>query len=166
MASTKKPIADKTTKKSVAKSTQAKAAGLSAAEKAAVRERAAETRTSAKRKGASGAAADAADCVAKIAAMPEPDRTIAGGIHDLIQKTAPHLAPKLWYGMPAYAREGKVVCFIQPASKFKTRYLTLGFSDQARLDSGNMWATVFAVTAWSKATQAEISALVRKAEAL
>ena len=144
----------------------AKNSGFSAAEKAAMRERAAESRAAAKRKGASGAAADAADCIAKITALPEPDRTLASGIHELIQKAAPHLAPKLWYGMPAYARDGKVVCFIQPASKFKTRYLTLGFSDQARLDTGSMWATVYAVTAWSKSTQTEVAALIRKAEGL
>lgn len=140
-----------------------KAASFSAAEKAAMRERAAEARAATKRRGSSGAAADAADVQAKIAALPEPDRALAASIHELIGKTAPNLAPRLWYGMPAYSLDGKVVCFVQPASKFKTRYLTLGFSDQATLDDGAMWPTVFAICVWNKTTQSAVRSLISKA---
>ena len=114
-----------------------------------------------------GPRADKADgesaVLAKIAAMPEPDRAIGERLHAIIKATAPALAPRLWYGMPAYARDGKVVCFFQSAQKFKTRYATLGFSDTANLDEGAMWPTAFALIELNAAEVAKIGALVKKA---
>src|SRR6267143_5423547 len=104
--------------------------------------------------------------LAKIAEMPEPDRTIGKRLHAIIKESAPALSPRLWYGMPAYAQEGKdgkVVCFFQTAQKFKTRYATLGFSDKANLDEGAMWPTAFALTKLTAADKARIGALVKKA---
>jgi hypothetical protein len=101
--------------------------------------------------------------VAKIAAMPEPDRTMAKRLHSIIKASAPALTPRLWYGMPAYAKDDKVVCFFQTAEKFKTRYATLGFSDKANLDDGAMWPTAFALKGLSAAEEARIAALVKKA---
>jgi uncharacterized protein YdhG (YjbR/CyaY superfamily) len=95
--------------------------------------------------------------------MPDGDRAIAERIHAIVTETAPHLTVKTWYGMPAYARDGKVVCFFKPAGKFKARYATLGFEDAAALDDGEMWATSFALTAVSEADAAKIKALVTKA---
>jgi uncharacterized protein YdhG (YjbR/CyaY superfamily) len=95
--------------------------------------------------------------------MTDPDRTMAERLHAVIRANAPELAPKLWYGMPAYARDGKVVCFFQPAQKFKTRYATLGFNDPAHLDEGAMWPTAFALTTLTAADEAKIGALVRRA---
>src|SRR5436309_241472 len=101
--------------------------------------------------------------LAKIAEMPEPDRTMAKRLHAIIKESAPTLSPRLWYGMPAYAKDGKVVCFFQTAQKFKTRYATLGFSDKANLDEGTMWPTAFALTELTAADEARIGALVKKA---
>jgi uncharacterized protein YdhG (YjbR/CyaY superfamily) len=101
--------------------------------------------------------------LAKIAAMPEPDRALAQRLHAIIKASAPALSPRLWYGMPAYARDGKVICFFQSAQKFKTRYATLGFSDQANLDEGVMWPTAFALKELTAAEEARIGALVKKA---
>ena len=101
--------------------------------------------------------------LAKIAEMPEPDRTIGGRLHTIIRASAPVLSPRLWYGMPAYARDGNVVCFFQNADKFKTRYTTLGFSDKANLDEGAMWPTAFALKELTAAEEARIVALVKKA---
>jgi uncharacterized protein YdhG (YjbR/CyaY superfamily) len=101
--------------------------------------------------------------LAKIAAMPEPDRTMGERLHAIIKASAPGLSPKLWYGMPAYAKDGNVVCFFQGAQKFKTRYATLGFSDKASLDEGHMWPTAFALTELTAADEARIGALVKKA---
>ena len=101
--------------------------------------------------------------LAKIAAMPEPDRVMAKRLHAVITASAPTLAPKLWYGMPAYAKDDKVVCFFQSAQKFKTRYATLGFSDKASLDEGHMWPTAFALQELTAADEARIGALVKKA---
>ena len=104
--------------------------------------------------------------LAKIAEMPEPDRTMAKRLHAIIKETAPALSPRLWYGMPAYAtagKDGKVVCFFQAAQKFKTRYATLGFSDKANLDEGTMWPTAFALKKLTAAEEARIGALVKKA---
>jgi hypothetical protein len=101
--------------------------------------------------------------LAAIAAMPGPDRTLGERLHTLIRATAPDLAPRLWYGMPAYARDGKVVCFFQSAAKFKTRYATLGFMHEANLDDGTMWPTAFALTELTAAEEARIAALVKKA---
>jgi uncharacterized protein YdhG (YjbR/CyaY superfamily) len=101
--------------------------------------------------------------LAKIAAMPEPDRTMAKRLHSIIKASAPALTPRLWYGMPAYAKDDKVICFFQTAEKFKTRYATLGFSDKANLDDGAMWPTAFALKGLSAAEEARIAALVKKA---
>jgi uncharacterized protein YdhG (YjbR/CyaY superfamily) len=113
------------------------------------------------------AAADKADgenaVLAKIAEMPEPDRATGERIHAVIKASAPALSPRLWYGMPAYARDGKVVCFFQTAQKFKTRYATFGFSDEANLDEGAMWPTAFALKELTAEDEARIGALVKKA---
>jgi uncharacterized protein YdhG (YjbR/CyaY superfamily) len=101
--------------------------------------------------------------LAKIAEMPEPDRAIAERLDAIIKASAPTLTPRLWYGMPAYAKDGKVVCFFQSARKFKTRYATFGFSDQANLDEGAMWPAAFALTELTAAEEARIGALVKKA---
>ena len=101
--------------------------------------------------------------LAKIAGMPEPDRVLGERLHAIIKASAPALSPRLWYGMPAYARDGNVVCFFQSAEKFKTRYMTLGFSDKANLDEGAMWPTAFALKELTAAEEARISALVKKA---
>src|SRR6266545_5375390 len=101
--------------------------------------------------------------LAKIAEMPEPDRTMAKRLHAIIKETAPALSPRLWYGMPAYAKDDKVVCFFQSAQKFNTRYATFGFSDKANLDEGAMWPTAFALTELTAADEARIGALVKKA---
>jgi len=101
--------------------------------------------------------------LAKIAEMPEPDRTIAERLHAIIKASPPGLTPKTWYGMPAYARDGKVVCFFKPAEKFQSRYATLGFEDSANLDQGAMWPTSFALTKLTAADETKIRALVKKA---
>ena len=101
--------------------------------------------------------------LAKIAEMPEPDRAMAERLHAIIKASAPDLSPKLWYGMPAYAKDGKVVCFFQSAQKFNTRYATLGFNDAANLDDGAMWPTAFALKELTAAEEARIGALVKKA---
>jgi uncharacterized protein YdhG (YjbR/CyaY superfamily) len=101
--------------------------------------------------------------LAKIAEMPQPDRAMAERLHAIIRASAPGLSPKLWYGMPAYARDGKVVCFFQAAQKFRTRYATLGFSDRATLDEGDMWPTAFALKELTAAEEAKIGALVKRA---
>lgn len=101
--------------------------------------------------------------LAKIAELPEPDRTMAARLHEIITSTAPALAPKTWYGMPAYARDGVVVCFFQSAQKFNTRYATLGFTDAAHLDEGAMWPVAFALTELTAAEEERIAALVKKA---
>ena len=114
-----------------------------------------------------GPRADKADgecaVLAKIAAMPEPDRALGKRLHAIIKASAPALAPRLWYGMPAYARDGNVVCFFQSAHKFKARYATLGFSDKANLDEGAMWPSAFALKELTAAEEARIGALVKKA---
>ena len=101
--------------------------------------------------------------LAKIAEMPEPDRAMAKRIHAIVRASAPDLSPKIWYGMPAYAKDDKIVCFFQSAEKFKTRYATLGFSDTANLDEGAMWPTAFALKKLTAAEEARIGALVKKA---
>ncbi|MBT2231628.1 DUF1801 domain-containing protein [Nonomuraea sp. NEAU-A123] len=128
-----------------------------------MKERAKELKASAKR-GSRAAKADVeSEVLAKIAEMEEPDRVIAERLHAIVKANAPALSPKLWYGMPAYARNGKVVCFFQSAQKFKTRYATLGFSDPANLDEGTMWPTSFALTELTAANEARIGALMKKA---
>ena len=108
-------------------------------------------------------AAGESDVLAKIAEMPEPERTMAMRLHEIIRASAPALSPKTWYGMPAYARAGKVVCFFQSAQKFQTRYATLGFTDEARLDEGAMWPASFALKELTATQEAAIAALVQKA---
>jgi uncharacterized protein YdhG (YjbR/CyaY superfamily) len=137
--------------------------GLTGEERAAMKARTQELKTEARR-GARAAKADGEQQVlAKIAEMPEADRVLAERLHGIIRAAAPALAPKTWYGMPAYAKDGKIVCFFQAAHKFKSRYATLGFNDAANLDEGNMWPTAFALTALTAADEARIAALVRKA---
>lgn len=103
------------------------------------------------------------DVLEAIAKMREPDRSMAKRLHAIVQASAPALAPKTWYGMPAYAKDGKIVCFFQPAQKFNTRYSTLGFNDAANLDDGRMWATAFALLELTPAEESRIAALVKKA---
>jgi uncharacterized protein YdhG (YjbR/CyaY superfamily) len=151
--------AKKATQKS-AKSTTAsgkKSQGFTAEERAAMRERAQELKAEARK--ADGESA----LLAKIAEMPGPDRAIAKRLHAIIQASAPALSPKTWYGMPAYAKDGKVVCFFQSAHKFKSRYATLGFTDAANLDEGAMWPTYFALKELTAAEERKIVALVKKA---
>jgi uncharacterized protein YdhG (YjbR/CyaY superfamily) len=132
-----------------------KVKGFTDEERAAMKERAQELK--------SGTADGESAVLAKIAEMPEPDRSLGERLHAIIKASAPGLVPRLWYGMPAYARDGKVVCFFQGAAKFKTRYAALGFSDEAKLDDGAMWPTAFALTELTTAEEARISALVKKA---
>ncbi len=150
-----------TTRKASKGNTQSEATadGFSAEERAAMKERAKETKAVKRGKKADGTA----DVLEKIAAMADADRVVAERLHEIITKAAPELAPKTWYGMPAYARDGKVVCFFQDAAKFKARYATLGFQDTANLDDGAMWPTSFAVTKLTPAVEKEIVALVKKA---
>jgi uncharacterized protein YdhG (YjbR/CyaY superfamily) len=126
-------------------------------------ERAQELQADARRGTRAGKADGEHDLLAKIAAMPEPDRTLAERLHAIVSACAPALSPRTWYGMPAYAKDGNVVCFFQSAHKFKTRYATLGFSDKANLDQGTMWPTAFALTNLTAADEARIGALVKKA---
>ena len=143
------------TQKKAAKTGTAK--GFTAEERAAMKERARELKADANKADAEAAV------LAKIAEMPEPDRSMAERLHAIIKESAPDLSPKLWYGMPAYAKDGKVVCFFQSADKFKSRYATFGFNDDANLDDGAMWPTSFALTELTPAGEAEIRALVKKA---
>ena len=138
-----------------------KDAGFTAEEKAAMKERARELK--AEERASKDRAAGESDLLAKIAEMPEPDRSMAERIHAIITASAPDLWPKTWYGMPAYARDGKIVCFFQSAQKFNTRYATLGFNDTANLDEGAMWPTAFALVELTPAEEARIAALVKKA---
>jgi uncharacterized protein YdhG (YjbR/CyaY superfamily) len=161
--------AKSTTKKATRKSAKSTTAsgktskGFTDEERAAMKERAQELKAAARR----GPRADKADgesaVLAAIAAMQEPDHAIAKRLHAIIKASAPALSPKTWYGMPAYAKDGKVVCFFQSAQKFKTRYATLGFMHEANLDEGSMWPTAFALKELTAAEEARIGALVKKA---
>jgi uncharacterized protein YdhG (YjbR/CyaY superfamily) len=143
-----------TQKTNAAKSSTAR---FTAEERAAMKARAQELK-------AEGRQADAdAAVLAKIAEMPQPDRSMAERIHAIIRESAPVLTPKLWYGMPAYSKDGKVVCFFQSAEKFKSRYATFGFNDDAHLDDGAMWPTAFALKELTSAGETKIRALVKKA---
>lgn len=147
-----------TPKKNPGKSARAaasdsKSKGFTAEEREAMKERARELKSE----------AGESDLLAKIAEMPEPDRGMATRLHALIRASAPALSPKTWYGMPAYARDGDVVCFFQAAAKFKARYATFGFSDKARLDDGAMWPVAFALTKLTPVEEARIVALVKQA---
>jgi uncharacterized protein YdhG (YjbR/CyaY superfamily) len=133
--------------------------GFTDEERAAMRERARELKAESRAGKADGESA----VLAKIAEMPEPDRAIAERLHAIVKTSAPALSPKTWYGMPAYAKDGKVVCFFQSADKFKARYATFGFNDAANLDDGTMWPISFALKQLTSADEANISALVKKA---
>jgi len=151
----------KTTKKSVKRAAPAdrKSGGFTDDERAAMKERARELKAEA----GGGKADGERELLAKVAEMPEPDRAMATRLHAIIKSSAPTLSAKTWYGMPAYAKDGKVVCFFQSAHKFKARYATFGFSDQANLDEGAMWPTSFALQRLTAAEEARIVALVKKA---
>jgi uncharacterized protein YdhG (YjbR/CyaY superfamily) len=151
--------AKKGTKKS-AKSTTAtdkKYEGFTAEERAAMKERAKELKAEARK------ADEESAVLTKIAELPEPDRAMGERLHAIIKANAPVLTPKLWYGMPAYAKDGKIVCFFQSAQKFNSRYATFGFNDDAKLDEGAMWPTAFALKELTAADEARIAALVKKA---
>jgi uncharacterized protein YdhG (YjbR/CyaY superfamily) len=159
----------KPAKKGTQKSTKSTTAtgkkpkGFTDEERVAMRERVQELKADARRGQPADKANGESAVLAKIAALPQPDRALAERLHAIIKANAPALSPKTWYGMPAYAKDGNVVCFFQSAQKFKTRYATLGFSDEARLDEGNMWPTAFALKELTAAEEAKICALVKKA---
>jgi uncharacterized protein YdhG (YjbR/CyaY superfamily) len=137
--------------------------GFTDEEKAAMKERAKELKAEASRGPRAGKADGESAVLAKIAAMPDSDRALGERIHAVIKANAPDLSPKLWYGMPAYAKDGKIVCFFQAAAKFNSRYASFGFNDDAKLDEGTMWPTSFALTKLTAADEARIGALVKKA---
>jgi uncharacterized protein YdhG (YjbR/CyaY superfamily) len=144
-------------RKAANRGTRKAADGFTPEERAAMKERAREL------KAAKTKADGESDVLAKIAEMPTSDRVMAERLHAIVRESAPELAPRTWYGMPAYAKDGKVVCFFQSAARFKSRYATLGFSDTAKLDDGAMWPTSFALEALTAAEEVEITALLRKA---
>jgi uncharacterized protein YdhG (YjbR/CyaY superfamily) len=137
--------------------------GFTDEERAAMKERAQELKAEARRSARAKKADGESDVLAKIAEMPEPDRAMAERLHGIIKASAPALSPKTWYGMPAYAKDGKVVCYFTAASKFNSRYATFGFNDDANLDEGAMWPTSFALKELTATEEARISALVKKA---
>lgn len=137
------------------------AGGFSAEERAAMKERARELKAEAR--ASRGRADGEKDVLEKISEMPEPERSMARRLHDIVMANAPALVPKTWYGMPAYAKDGKVVCYYQSAAKFDTRYATLGFSDAAQLDEGALWPVAFAVKELTPAVQQRIADLVKRA---
>ena len=149
--------------KSTTKKSAKKSKGFTDEERAAMKERAQELKAEARRGLRAGKADGESAVLANIAAMPEPDRALGERLHAIIKASAPALAPRLWYGMPAYARDGKVVCFFQSAAKFKTRYASLAFMHDANLDEGVMWPTAFALAELTAAEEARIGALVKKA---
>ena len=140
-----------------------KLTGFTEEERSAMRERALELKAAARRGSRASMADGESEVLASIARMPEPDRAMAGRLHAIIKASAPSLSPRTWYGMPAYAKDGDVVCFFQSAGKFKTRYATFGFSDKAKLDQGAMWPTAFALKKFTAAEEARIVTLVKKA---
>jgi len=146
-----------------AAATGRKPTGFSEEERAAMRERVQELKAAARPGPRAGRADGESAVLAKIAALPQPDRAMAERLHAIVKANAPALSPKTWYGMPAYAKDGNVVCFFQNAQKFKTRYATLGFSDKANLDEGHMWPTAFALQELTAAEEAKIVALIKKA---
>ena len=155
--------AKKATQQSAKRTTGKASKGFTDEERAAMRERAQELKAAARRGPRAGKADGESDVLAKIAEMPEPDRAMAERLHAIIKASAPDLSPRTWYGMPAYAKDGKVVCFFQSAQKFKARYATFGFSDKANLDEGAMWPTSFALKGLTAAEEKKIGALVKKA---
>jgi uncharacterized protein YdhG (YjbR/CyaY superfamily) len=153
--------AKKATQKSAKRTTSEASKGFTADERAAMRERAKELKAEAR--ADRDRAAGERDVLAKIAELKGPDRAMAKRLHEIVKASAPDLWPKTWYGMPAYAKGGKVVCFFKGASKFKERYATFGFNDTANLDEGAMWPVVFALKELTAAEEAKIAALVKKA---
>jgi uncharacterized protein YdhG (YjbR/CyaY superfamily) len=153
----------KGTQQSAKRTTGKASKGFTAEERAAMRERAQELKRAARRGPRAGKADGESDVLAKIAEMPKPDRAMAERLHAVIKTSAPALSPRTWYGMPAYAKDGKVVCFFQGAHKFKSRYASFGFSDKANLDEGAMWPTSFALKKLTAAEEAKLAALVKKA---
>jgi len=151
------------TQRSAKRATGKASKGFTDEERAAMRERAQEVKTAARRGPHAGNEDGESAVLAKFAEMTEPDRTMAERLHAVVKASAPALQPRTWYGMPAYAKDGKVVCFFQSAQKFKTRYATLGFSDKANLDEGTMWPTSFALKELTAAEEKKIGALVRRA---
>ena len=149
----------KTPKKGTKKSSK----GFTAEERAAMKERAQELKAKARRGSRAKKADGEREVLEKIAEMPEPDRALAERLHALIKASAPDLSPRTWYGMPAYAKDDKVVCFFRPAHKFKDRYATFGFNDKANLDEGHMWPTAFALNEPTAADEKRIGALVKRA---
>jgi uncharacterized protein YdhG (YjbR/CyaY superfamily) len=161
---TERKPAKKGTQKSATAGAATKAVGgFTDEERAAMKERVQEQRAAARRGRGAGKADGEKEVLAKIAEMSKPDRAIAERLHAVLEANAPDLAPRTWYGMPAYAKDGDVVCFFQGAQKFKTRYATLGFSDKANLDEGTMWPVAFALKELTGAEEARIVALVKKA---
>ncbi len=155
--------AKKATQQSAKRTTAKASKGFTDEEKAAMRERAREQKAAAGRGSRASKADGESDVLAKIAEMQEPDRAMAERLHAIVKASAPDLSPRTWYGMPAYAKDGSVVCFFQSAQKFKSRYATLGFSDKANLDAGAMWPTSYALKRLTAAGEKEIAALVKKA---
>jgi hypothetical protein len=156
MSDTQKPAKSTTAKKKTS-------GGFTAEERAAMKDHAQELKTAARRGPRAAKADGESDVLEKIAEMQDSDRVMAERLHAIIKASAPELSPKTWYGMPAYAKDGKNVCFFQPAQKFKTRYATLGFNDPANLDEGSMWPVAYALTELTAADEARIGALVKKA---
>jgi uncharacterized protein YdhG (YjbR/CyaY superfamily) len=155
--------AKKGTQQSAKRTTGKASKGFTYEERAAMQERVQELKAAARRGPPAHEADGQSDVLAKIADMPEPDRAMAERLHAIIRASTPALAPKTWYGMPAYAKDGNVVCFFQSAQKFKTRYATFGFSDAANLDEGALWPVAFALKELTAAEEARIVALVKKA---
>ncbi len=155
--------AKKATRQSAKRTTAKTSQGFTDEERAAMRERARELKAAARRGPRAGKGDGESDVLTKIAEMPEPDRAMAERLHAIVKASAPALSPRTWYGMPAYAKDGNVVCFFQSAQKFKSRYATFGFSDKANLDKGAMWPTSFALKRLTAAEEKKIGALVKKA---
>jgi uncharacterized protein YdhG (YjbR/CyaY superfamily) len=155
--------ATKSTRRSATGTTGGESRGFTDEERSAMKERARELKASARRSPRAAKADGEGDVLAKISEMQEPDRAMAERIHAIITASAPDLSPRTWYGMPAYAKDGNVLCFFQPAQKFKARYSTLGFNDKAHLDDGTMWPVAYALKELTAADEARIAALVRKA---
>jgi uncharacterized protein YdhG (YjbR/CyaY superfamily) len=163
LAVAEEKAAKKGRKRSAKSTTGGTSQGFTDEERAAMREHAQELKTAARRGSRASKAEGESDVLAKIAEMAEPDRAMAERLHAIIKASAPALSPRTWYGMPAYAKDGNVVCFFQSAQKFKARYATLGFGDKANLDEGAMWPVAFALKELTAAEEARISALVKKA---